>query len=224
MLDRTVVVLRNHTVTCTNFRHLMAPALESRATTFAVPSTKKSRKKSKFVSRNASVVTRDTVQVKMYYNSWSKCLQTYSALQWRYTGMEAVGMIPPMDDMLFVVRLFHNILFHSHVDAPRSPLAVPNFVLVNCRLPPTRGFGFQYPKCLGRLVFVVCCHFDRHMLDLIMVCDDRLQDIKSLIDRACERVHQGDNPLTRAIRSDERTVRRHRYSYVDHVSLYRCLV
>lgn len=105
-LQRTVVVLRNCSVTCTNFRHLLAGPLDSRAVKFAVASNKDSRKKTQLISRNAQVATRDMHQARILFESWQTCLQTYSSLQWRYTAMDAIGMIPQMDDTLFVVSIF----------------------------------------------------------------------------------------------------------------------
>lgn len=114
VLQNTVVVLRNCTVTCTNFRHLLAGPLDSRAVKFAVASSKDTRQRSSLVSRNSQVATRDMHQSKVNFRSWQICLQAYSSLQWRYTAMEAIGIIPVMDDSLFVV--FNFLMFHRFGD------------------------------------------------------------------------------------------------------------
>lgn len=105
-LERVVVVLRNATITCTNFVNFMAPALRSRATTFAVPTDKSTRKRGKHLTKNASVVDRDSAEKQMLRASWSKNLQMYSALQWRYTACEAIGLIDRMNDTMMVVFLY----------------------------------------------------------------------------------------------------------------------
>lgn len=105
-LERVVVVLRNATITCTNFVNFMAPALKSRATTFAVPADKSTRKRGKHLSKNASVVDRDGTENQMKRASWSKCMQTYSALQWRYTAFEATGLIDRMNDTMWVIFMY----------------------------------------------------------------------------------------------------------------------
>jgi len=96
----------------------MAPALKSRATTFGVPSSQKIQQRGKFVSKNASVATRDRPNVAAKRTTWAKCLQTYSALQYRYTAMEAAGLIPPMDDTLLTIFFF--MLFDEFGDTVMS--------------------------------------------------------------------------------------------------------
>mgnify|MGYP002050336004 FL=1 len=101
-LESSLTILRNFTVTSTNFMHRIPQALADRATTFVVPSSQSSRKRGKHVSHHASVACRELPKAERMRLSWAKCLQTYSSLQWRYTAFEAAGLIDRMDETLMV--------------------------------------------------------------------------------------------------------------------------
>lgn len=105
----SVVVLRTCVIGCTNFAHMVSEALQSRATNFVAAPSPTDTDQSTIKSRNDHVSERDSQIVQLMYNSFCRLLQTYSSLAYRYTAMEAVGVIPPMEDSMFI--LFNNLLF-----------------------------------------------------------------------------------------------------------------
>jgi hypothetical protein len=97
----------------------ISSALESRALNFVLPKASSTQQRThQSVSKNKQVASRDSKYDQLYYKSWQTCLQTYSALQWRHNALEAIGIIPSMDDTMYVV--FNWVYFEQFGDASVS--------------------------------------------------------------------------------------------------------
>lgn len=168
-MQTTRSILRTCTVTNTNIPENMAKALKSRHTAFDVVEDTEEEKRRHHVNANIAIALRDGSMQQRFQGTFQACLQTYSCLFGQWTGLEAVGAIPPIDSTLFIV--FESMLpqFLPEKMPPRRTLAIKQFaqsimVVDLVTMWWSRGLGekYNYDPVIRTLFYASCSYLAPH--------------------------------------------------------------
>ena len=208
-LQRTVSIQRSQILSCSNSPENLPPAIESRALIMTMTSTTKShRQKQRLISGNAAVATANVKGVTTMKSAWRKVLQTYSALAVRYTGLEAVGAMPAIDQTLYLVWTMMLEAETNIKVPPRRTLAILNFARSICIFDMIRswqhviGPSFKYDRGVETAFYAYRSFLTaEHVVAAWSIVQNstnttnQYRDLMAVLKEQCIRCEDGSNPV-----------------------------